>query len=101
MLKLRWVIIACACALFIAIMGTSYYREMRKISMLSQKVDIQMEKLVSMSRTIQEYQEKVDYYSTPEGVARLAREEFNFVYPGEKIYRIVPVSPDVLPESEQ
>jgi cell division protein FtsB len=82
-------------------MGTSYYREISNISGLSDKVDAQMTKLISMSRTIQEYQEKVDYYSTPEGVARLAREEFNFVYPGEKIYRIVSVSSDVLPEKKQ
>jgi len=101
LIRLRWVVLTCGCALFVAIMGTSYYREISNISGLSDKVDAQMTKLILMSRTIQEYQEKVDYYSTPEGVARLAREEFNFVYPGEKIYRIVSVSSDVLPEKKQ
>jgi len=29
---------------------------------------------------------KIAYYSTPEGIARLARQEFNLVLPGERIY---------------
>lgn len=99
--RLRWVVLFCACSLFLAIMGTSYYREMSRISRLSRVVDARMARLVSMSRTMQEYQEKIDYYSTPEGVARLAREQFNLVLPGEKIYRIVTVSADALSEREQ
>ncbi len=99
--KLRWVAIVCTCFLFLAIMATSYYYEFLKISRFSSKLDSQMSRLVLLSRTMQEYQEKIDYYSTPEGVARLAREEFNFAYPDEKIYKIILVSSDHLSENNQ
>lgn len=99
--RLRWLVLVCSFCLFLAIMGTSYYQEIVKISRLSNRLDSQMARLVSMSRSIQEYQEKIDYYSTPEGVARLAREEFNLAYPDEKIYKIVLVSPDHLYENNQ
>ena len=37
-----------------------------------------------------------DYYSTPEGIARLATEQFNLVQSGDRIYKIEITSKDSL-----
>lgn len=88
MLRLRWIILAAVLSLFAAIMGTSYYIEMRKITRLTALVDERMALLVSMSRTVQELQEKIAFFGTSEGLAHLAREKYNLSFPGEMIFKI-------------
>ncbi|MFA7621169.1 MAG: septum formation initiator [Aminobacteriaceae bacterium] len=88
MLRLRWIILAAVLSLFAAIMGTSYYTEMRKITRLTALVDERMAVLVSMSRTVQELQEKIAFFGTSEGLAHLAREKYNLSFPGEMIFKI-------------
>ena len=88
MLRLRWIILAAVLSLFAAIMGTSYYIEMRKITHLTALVDERMALLVSMSRTVQELQEKIAFFGTSEGLAHLAREKYNLSFPGEMIFKI-------------
>jgi len=95
---LKWVVFFCALTLMTAIMTTTYFHEIRRISSLSAMVDLKMETLVRKSREVQRYREQIDYYSTTGGVERLAREEFNMAYPGEKVYHIVIVSNDHLSE---
>ncbi|MBN1334285.1 MAG: septum formation initiator family protein [Synergistales bacterium] len=82
-------------------MTTTYIHEIRRISALSAMVDLKMETLVRKSRDVQRYREQIDFYSTPGGVERLAREEFNLAYPGEKVYHIVIVSNDHLSEGNR
>ena len=55
-----------------------------------------MEELVAEERKSQELKQKIEYYSTPEGIARLAREQFNLVLSGEVMYKIEITSNDVL-----
>jgi len=98
---LKWVIFFCALTFMAAIMTTTYIHEFRRISALSAMVDIKMETLVRKSRDVQRYREQIDYYSTTGGVERLAREEFNLAYPGEKVYHIVIVSNDHLSEDKR
>lgn len=88
MLRLRWILLAAILSLFVAIMGTAYFIELQKISRLTAAVDERMARLVSLSRTVQELQEKVAFYGTPEGVAHLAREQYNLAFPGEQVYKI-------------
>jgi len=88
LLRLRWIILAAVLSLFAAIMGTSYYTEMRKITRLTALVDERMAVLVSMSRTVQELQEKIAFFGTSEGLAHLAREKYNLSFPGEMIFKI-------------
>ncbi len=49
-----------------------------------------------MRQKLERSKERLEFYRTPEGKARLAREHFNLVLPGEKIYRISIESGDVL-----
>lgn len=92
--KLRWVIFVAAVTFLIAITTTSFFKELSRVETLSATLDKRMEELVAVERDSQELQNKIDYYSTPEGIARLAREQFNLVRSGEVMYKIEIVSSD-------
>lgn len=97
MIRLRWVALIAAGLCVGAIILTACVMELREIRSLSRVVDERMDRLVELTRNIQVLKEKVIFYKTPEGIARLAREQFNMVYPDEQMYRIEIVSPDALP----
>lgn len=92
--KLRWVIFAAGVTFLLAVMLTSFFKELERIDSLSKTLDDRMEELVGVERDSQELEQKIDYYSTPEGIARLAREQFNLVQSGEVLYKIEIVSSD-------
>lgn len=92
--RLRWVIFAAAISFLTAVMITSFFKEAERIDSLSTTLDKRMEELVAVERDSQALQEKIDYYSTPAGIARLAREQFNLVRSGEVIYKIEIISAD-------
>ncbi|HQA55308.1 MAG TPA: septum formation initiator family protein [Synergistaceae bacterium] len=94
--RLRWVIFAAAVTFLIAVLLTSFFKELEKIDVLSDTLDKRMEELVAEERKSQELKQKIEYYSTPEGIARLAREQFNLVLSGEVMYKIEITSNDVL-----
>lgn len=99
--RLRWVLLTVVLFLITAIMGTAYIVELRDIRRLSVLVDTRMNYLMEKSRTIQGCREKIEFYKTQEGMAHLARDQYNLVFPGERIYRIVVTSDDTLPENKQ
>mgnify|MGYP000934302809 FL=1 len=94
--RLRWIIFAAAITFLIAVLLTSFFKELEKIDVLSDTLDKRMEELVMEERKSQELKQKIEYYSTPEGIARLAREQFNLVLSGEVMYKIEITSNDVL-----
>ena len=67
--KLRWVAFGAAVTFLIAVLLTSFFKELEKIDVLASEQDIR-------------------YYSTPEGIERLAVEQFNLVRSGDRIYKI-------------
>ncbi|MFP4482597.1 MAG: FtsB family cell division protein [Thermovirgaceae bacterium] len=95
--RLRWVVLFAAALCILAIIGTAYIMEIQKIRRLSLLVDQRMDRLVRTNREIQALEDKIRFYNTPEGIARLAREQFNLTFPGEQIFRIEVVSDDHLP----
>lgn len=99
--RLRWVIFVAAVTFLIAVMMTSFFKETERIEVLSSNLDKRMEELVAVERDSQELQRKIDYYTTPEGIARLAREQFNLVRSGEVIYKIEIVSSDTISVDNQ
>lgn len=94
--RLRWIIFVAAVTFLIAVLLTSFFKELERIDVLSGTMDKRMEELVAEERKSQELKQKIEYYSTPEGIARLAREQFNLVLSGEVIYKIEITSSDVL-----
>jgi len=97
-LRLRWIVLAAIVILFVTIMGTAYILEWRQVDRLSSTLDERMKLLIEKTRSLQDLRERISFYSTAEGVAHLARDQYNLVMPGEMIYRIVVTSKDVLPK---
>lgn len=99
--RLRWIILGCVSAFILSIAMTAYINEVTKIVRLKDRLDNRIDQLVRKSRTIEDYRSKIEFYSSPRGVEKLAREEFNMKYPDERVYRIVITSGDNLSESSQ
>ena len=95
--RLRWVLAACLFTVMLVITGTAYMTEIRRAARLRTEVERRMDELVSLSRSLQQLREQIDFYATPEGVGRLARDQFNLVGSGEEIYRIEEVTSDPQP----
>ena len=76
--KLRWVAFGAAVTFLIAVLLTSFFKELEKIDVLASALDKRMEEL----------KQDIRYYSTPEGIERLAVEQFNLVRSGDRIYKI-------------
>ncbi|MDI9390406.1 MAG: septum formation initiator family protein [Synergistota bacterium] len=95
MLRLRWILCLTIVGLMAAILTTSYVMELSRLRHLSSAIDQRVAELVRLKRGIQDKEEKILYYKTEEGIAREAREQFNLVMPGERIYRVEVASPDV------
>ena len=89
-------IFAAAVTFLIAVLLTSFFKELERIDVLSEALDKRMEELVAEERKSQDLKQNIEYYSTPEGIARLAREQFNLVLSGEVMYKIEIISGDVL-----
>lgn len=94
--RLRWVFFAAGVTFLIAVLLTSFFKELERIDKLSDTLDKRMEELVTEERKSQELKQNIEYYSTPEGIARLAREQFNLVQSGEKLYKIEITSDEIL-----
>lgn len=94
--RLRWLCFYSFVFFVIAVTVTTFFLEMERMEELSATLDARMNTLVKLTRENQTLHDKIDYYSTTAGIARLAREEFNLVRPGEKIYRLEIVSSDRL-----
>lgn len=92
--KLRWLIVYAIAVFIFAVTVVTFFKEIGRIERLAMALEAKMDELVELTRKNQEIQEKIGYYKTPEGIAFLAREEFNLVKSGEKIYRIEVISED-------
>ena len=94
--KIRWLIIYAVTSFILAVTVVTMLREIGRIERLSNVLESRMEELVELTRKSNELQERISFYSSPAGIAFLAREEFNLVRPGERIYIIEIVSADEL-----
>lgn len=75
----------------------SYYRfELERIAQIRVSISKSEEILKQKRETVQDYQEKVKFYKTREGIEHLAREQYNLVTAGERV--ILLRSPDVMPQ---
>lgn len=84
---------ACA-ALLLLIAVTACFFEFRKISRLKRDIETHSKILTEKERFVENYREKLSFYKTPEGISHLAREQYDLVRPGERVFVIVSASPD-------
>lgn len=99
--KIRWLVAYAVITFMAAITITTFFREFNRLDRLSASVETRMEHLVDLTRKNQELEEKISYYKTPAGIAHLAREQFNLVRPGEKMYRMEIVTENGLRDQER
>jgi cell division protein FtsB len=92
--RFRLILICAVASFLICVSVVTFMKELGRVDRVSETLETRMRELVETSRKNQELQDKITYYRTPEGIAYLAREHFNLVKRGEKIYRIEVVSGD-------
>ena len=86
--RLRWMFVAAFAVLLSFIAATVYYFEIQKLTRLKIAVAESSAKLAEKKRNVESYREKVAFYRTDEGMAHLAREQYNLAFPGEDVYII-------------
>ena len=86
--RLRWMFFAAIVTLGIFISVTVCYFEIRRLDRLTVSVDEGTARLAELQQRVRNYREKVAFYETEEGMAHLAREQYNLVFPGERIFVI-------------
>ena len=92
--RLRWMFVAALAILLFFIAATVYYFEFQELMRLKLAVAKSSAKLAEKERSIKNYREKVAFYKTDEGIAHLAREQYNLAFPGEQVYIIERASSD-------
>lgn len=95
--RLRWIFVAAFAILLCFIAGTAYFFEIQKLTRLKAAIAERSAKLEEKERSVREYREKVNFYKTKEGIAHLAREQYNLAFPGERVYVVVGTSSDLPP----
>ncbi len=88
--RLRSVIAFAVLSLALAAMGTSLFYEFRRLDRLTERLDRKMNEWVAEERRGQDLADRIAYYRTADGAARLAREQFNLALPGEWVFRVEP-----------
>ena len=78
--------IAALATLLFFIAATVYCFEFQKLARLKLAVTDGSARLAEKERSVINYREKVAFYRTEEGMAHLAREQYNLVFPGELVY---------------
>jgi len=78
--------------LLIAIAFTYYRIELDRISQIREAISRGEVILQQKKDSVRDYQEKVSFYKTQEGIEHLAREQYNLVTQGERV--ILLKSPD-------
>jgi cell division protein FtsB len=78
--------VAALATLLFFIAATVYYFEFKNLVRLNIDVAESSARLAEKERIVRDYREKVDFYRTEEGIAHLAREQYNLTFPGERVY---------------
>ena len=80
--RLLWLVLIVA-ALAVAV---GYYRfELERIAQIRENIRKSEAVLAAKREAVREYREKVAFYKTEEGIAHLAREQYNLVGKGERV----------------
>ena len=96
--RLRWIIVAAIASLGLCIAATVYYFEFQKLSHLKSAVAERTVRLEEKERSVRDHREKVAFYGTDEGMAHLAREQYNLALPGERVFIVTRDSSDRVTE---
>ncbi|MCL1875817.1 MAG: septum formation initiator [Synergistaceae bacterium] len=86
--RIRWVFVFVCTMLVLLITGTVLFYEAEKIvNLISISAERTLQLAEKQSKVIK-YKEQIEFYKTDKGIAHLGREQYNFIFPGEKIFVI-------------
>ena len=83
---LRRILIGGIIFLILSIAVTYYMFEVRRIVRIEETIAEREATLMEKQRNVRDYQEKVAFYKTREGIEHLAREQYNLVGDGERVF---------------
>ena len=91
--SLKRILIGAFILLVLSIAATYYLFEVRRILQIQEAIGEREAVLNEKRESLRSYREKVAFYKTKEGFEHLAREQYNLVEPGERVFLLR--SPDV------
>lgn len=82
---LRRIALIAFLGLLALIMVTHYAFEVSRIEQIRSAIDEREDLLQRKKENVRNYEEKVSFYKTKEGIEHLAREQYNLVASGERV----------------
>jgi len=86
--RLRFVLLFAVCSFIITVMTVTFFTEISKITVLGESLDKRMTELEKIERKNLQLKKKLENAKTARGIEREAREKYNLLKPGEKMYQI-------------
>ena len=86
--RLRYLILFAVCSFIVAVTVVTFLTEVSKIHVLGDTLDGKMSELEKLERTNQNLKRELDNARTSSGIEREARDKYNLLKPGEKMYKI-------------
>lgn len=86
--RLRYIILFAVCSFVVAVTVVTFLTEVSKIHVLGDTLDGKMSELEKLERKNQELKREVENARTSSGIEREARDKYNLLKPGEKMYKI-------------
>ena len=86
--RLRYLLLFAVSSFIVAVIAVTFFTEVEKIHVLGDTLDRRMTELEQIERKNQELKRRLETAKTNEGIEREAREKYNLLKPGEKMYKI-------------
>lgn len=86
--RIRYLLLIAVSSFIVVVTVMTFFSEFDKIRTLSDALDAKTAELEKIERTNQELKRRLDVAKTGEGIEREAREKYNMLKPGEKMYKI-------------
>lgn len=86
--RLRYVVLFAVSSFIVAVIAATFSAEVSKIKVLNNSLDKKMTELEKLERTNLELKRRLENAKTSTAVEREARDKYNLLKPGEKMYKI-------------
>lgn len=86
--RIRYILLFAVCSFLVAVIVTTFFAEFSKIHLLGAKLDEKMTELEKLERKNQDLKREIENAKSRDSIEREAREKYNLIKPGEKIYKI-------------
>ncbi len=84
--RLRWVILFTLVGVCLGALWTSYSYELARMHRLTALLDRKMTALAQLQRKLESTREQLRYAQTEEGLAEIAKRDYNMLGPDERLF---------------